>query len=232
MDFTIYKKLADKTIDKAWIEIFKLTQKFCVTQSELKVLTTLKERLTILLRGLSNEYMNIQDHIDAQNKSDIETAIQKLQEKEAQLKAKGTKTEENDLWVKRGDKRIIKEHHKSRHLFSSNDKTKRLYKAQATLNGLKGGCYICDKEHIVIKCEFHDKLVALRTKIRVCIVSFANKHKNKRAFDIKKTYNVNDDSESDSFFDIVKDSKTDEDKKAKKIVALFKKVISKVLRFK
>ena len=114
MDFAIYKKPADKTIDETWTEIFKLTRKFYATQSELKVLTTFKKRLTIFLRRLSDEYMNIRDHIDAQNKPDVETAIQKLQKKEAQLKAKETETEENGLLIKRGDKRTIKEHHKPR----------------------------------------------------------------------------------------------------------------------
>jgi len=44
----------------------------------------------VLLQLLSDEYMIIQDIIDAQNKSDIEKELQKLQEKKAQLKT--TKT--------------------------------------------------------------------------------------------------------------------------------------------
>ena len=114
----------------------------------------------------------------------------------------------------------------------SNDKTKRSYKARGTLNELKKGCYICGEEHIATKCEFHDELVALRTKIRARIASFANKSKNKRAFGTKKAYNVYDDSESDSLLDTAEDFEADEDEKAKKIAALFKKMISKVFKFK
>jgi len=47
-------------------------------------------RFQALLQSLSNEYMIIQDIIDAQNKSDVEKELQKLQEKKAQLKTTET----------------------------------------------------------------------------------------------------------------------------------------------
>jgi len=40
----------------------------------------------VLLQLLSDEYMIIQDIIDAQNKSNVKKELQKLQEKKAQLK--------------------------------------------------------------------------------------------------------------------------------------------------
>jgi len=45
-----------------------------------------EHRFQVLLQLLSDEYMIIQDVIDAQNKSDVERELQKLQEKKAQLK--------------------------------------------------------------------------------------------------------------------------------------------------
>jgi len=44
----------------------------------------------VLLQSLSDEYMIIQDVIDAQNKSNVEKELQKLQEKKAQLKTTET----------------------------------------------------------------------------------------------------------------------------------------------
>jgi len=44
----------------------------------------------VLLQLLSDEYTIIQDVIDAQNKSDVEKELQKLQEKKAQLKTTET----------------------------------------------------------------------------------------------------------------------------------------------
>ncbi len=44
----------------------------------------------VLLQLLSDEYMIIQDVIDAQNKSDVKRELQKLQEKKAQLKTTET----------------------------------------------------------------------------------------------------------------------------------------------
>ncbi len=42
-----------------------------------------ERRFQVLLQSLSDEYMIIQDVIDAQNKSDVERELQKLQEKKA-----------------------------------------------------------------------------------------------------------------------------------------------------
>jgi len=45
-----------------------------------------KRHFQVLLQSLSDEYTVIQDVIDAQNKSNVEKKLQKLQEKKAQLK--------------------------------------------------------------------------------------------------------------------------------------------------
>jgi len=49
-----------------------------------------ERRFQVLLQSLSDEYMIIQDIIDAQNKSDVERKLQKLQEKKIQLKTTET----------------------------------------------------------------------------------------------------------------------------------------------
>jgi len=49
-----------------------------------------ERRFQVLLQSLSDEYMIIRDVIDAQNKSDVERELQKLQEKKAQLKTTET----------------------------------------------------------------------------------------------------------------------------------------------
>jgi len=49
-----------------------------------------KRCFQVLLQSLSDEYMIIQDDIDAQNKSDVKRELQKLQEKKAQLKTTET----------------------------------------------------------------------------------------------------------------------------------------------
>jgi len=49
-----------------------------------------ERRFQALLQSLSDEYMIIQDVIDAQNKSNVEREFQKLQKKKAQLKTTET----------------------------------------------------------------------------------------------------------------------------------------------
>jgi len=49
-----------------------------------------ERRFQALLQSLSDEYTVIRDVIDAQNKSDVEKKLQKLQEKKAQLKTTET----------------------------------------------------------------------------------------------------------------------------------------------
>jgi len=49
-----------------------------------------ERRFQALLQSLSDEYTIIRDIIDAQNKSDVERELQKLQEKKAQLKTTET----------------------------------------------------------------------------------------------------------------------------------------------
>jgi len=54
-----------------------------------------ERRFQALLQALPEEYTVIRDAIDAQDNPDIERGLQKLQEKEAQLKAS-----ETALWAK------------------------------------------------------------------------------------------------------------------------------------
>ncbi len=77
-------------IEKTWTYLVKLTQKIVATQKDINNLFKSKHCFQVLLQLLPDEYTVIQDIIDAQNKSDIEKRLQKLQEKKAQLKT--TKT--------------------------------------------------------------------------------------------------------------------------------------------
>ncbi len=90
MNFIDYRMSMNIFIEKAWTHLIKLTWKIIATQNDMSDLFKSERCFQVLLQLLSDEYMIIQDIIDAQNKSDIEKELQKLQEKKAQLKT--TKT--------------------------------------------------------------------------------------------------------------------------------------------
>ncbi len=70
-------------IEKTWTHFVKLTWKIVATQKNISDLFKSKCRFQVLLQSLSDEYTVIQDVIDAQNKSNVEKRLQKLQEKKA-----------------------------------------------------------------------------------------------------------------------------------------------------
>lgn len=90
-------------------------------------------------------------------------------------------------------------------------------------------CFICEKKHKVLKCQFFDELKALRAKIRVCIENIITK--NKRRF-ITRVYNGNNDNENNNNANVVNEFDLDSNEKEEKIVVLFKKMINKILKFK
>lgn len=237
IDLIIYKKPVNKTIDEAWTKIFKLTKRLCVIQLNLKMLTTSKKRFATLLRSLSDEYNNVRDVINAQNNADVNIAIQKLQEKEAQLKTKKTKTKKNDMWTKRKNKRIKKEHHKDfeprRHRslsLSTNEENKDQNQRWHVMNESKKKCYVCEKKHRVVKCEFYDELKALKTKFQARIKDIVKKEK--RSF-VKRAYNGDSDNESDNVSNAADDSNDEKnEKEEEEIAALFKKMVSKISKSK
>jgi len=100
MNFIDYRMSMNISIKKTWTHLVKLTWKIVATQNDMSNLFKSERRFQVLLQSLSDEYMIIQDIIDAQNKSDVERKLQKLQEKKIQLK-----TTETVLWVKRRNER-------------------------------------------------------------------------------------------------------------------------------
>ncbi len=83
MNFIDYRMLTNIFIEKTWTHLVKLTWKIITTQNDISNLFKSERRFQVLLQSLSDEYMIIWDIIDAQNKSDVEKELQKLQEKKA-----------------------------------------------------------------------------------------------------------------------------------------------------
>ncbi len=108
-NFIDYRMLINIFIEKTWTHLIKLTWKIVATQKDISNLFKSKRCFQVLLQSLSNEYMIIQDIIDAQNKSDVKKKLQKLQEKKAQLK-----TIKTVLWVKRENKRECTDHEQNK----------------------------------------------------------------------------------------------------------------------
>ncbi len=78
MNFIDYKMSMNIFIEKTWTHLVKLTRKIIATQNDMSNLFKSKRCFQVLLQLLSDEYMIIQDVIDAQNKSNVERELQKL----------------------------------------------------------------------------------------------------------------------------------------------------------
>ncbi len=83
MNFIDYRMSTNIFIEKTWTHLVKLTWKIVATQNDISDLFKSERCFQALLQLLSDEYMIIWDVIDAQNKSDVERELQKLQEKKA-----------------------------------------------------------------------------------------------------------------------------------------------------
>ena len=94
VEYVTYKMLINIFIDEAWTHLGKIGKKMFTIKSNLKFLCDPTEHFQSLLQALSKEYSGIWDGIDAQVNPNIEASLQKLQEKEALLKA-----EETALWA-------------------------------------------------------------------------------------------------------------------------------------
>lgn len=83
-----YQMTSETSIDEAWTQIATISRKVTETSPELKALGTPFQRLQRLLSALPQEYWTIKDSIQGQmpqTEGQIDLAIEKLQEKEAQL---------------------------------------------------------------------------------------------------------------------------------------------------
>ncbi len=83
INFINYKMSMNIFIEKTWTHLIKLTWKIITTQKDMSDLFKSERHFQVLLQLLSDEYMIIQNIINAQNKSDIKKRLQKLQKKKA-----------------------------------------------------------------------------------------------------------------------------------------------------
>lgn len=89
-EFIGYKMPVGVFIDETWTHLSRLGRKIAATKSDMAGLSKLERRFQALLQALLKDYMMIRDAINAQDTPDVERGLQKLQEKEAQLKAAET----------------------------------------------------------------------------------------------------------------------------------------------
>lgn len=85
-ELTNYNKSPEVSIRSIYTDITKKSRKIAELQPNLKALVTSRRRFQTLLQSLPQEYDVIRDVIDAQDDLDIEKYIQKLEEKEAQIR--------------------------------------------------------------------------------------------------------------------------------------------------
>lgn len=113
-----------------------------------------ERRFQALLQALPDEYFVIRDAIDAQDNPDVERGLQKLQEKEAQLKAGDTATA---LWAdKRGQRSMNPNRGSLKHRTAD---TKRHYRWLSSSDSdnpphRTAKCFLCNGAHFVRDCEF------------------------------------------------------------------------------
>ncbi len=75
MNFINYKMSTNIFIEKTWTHLVKLTWKIITTQNNMSDLFKSERCFQALLQLLSDEYMIIQNIIDAQNKSDVKKEL-------------------------------------------------------------------------------------------------------------------------------------------------------------
>ena len=230
VELTNYKKPADKTIDEAWAEISKLGRKIAATQPDLKALNSNRQRLGTLLKSLPSDYDALIDGFDAQNDPDTDTVLQKLQEKEAALKALATATAETAMYSKANAKQNRPQRRRPYNYASSSNsednkprKPSKSYKPRGTFHKSAGGagCFICGgTDHRMSGCEFYDELLALRKRIKKKISHELKNNKHKH-----RAFNAADEGSGPSSDHIVTESDEDPEEE---VAALSKEMVSKV----
>ena len=211
-----YKKSSNMIIETIYIDIIKKNRKIANLQSNMTNLVNSKRRFQTFLQFLSFEYDVIRDAIDAQNNSNVDKFIQKLQEKKTQLVAIKI---ESTLLTRNHQKNNRRQSYRisQRRSFNSNESSRFFnVKTRKTRD-----CFLCDDSHRIADCDFLKKLRkwAKKQKIKKLI------SKNKK----HEAYNVEDFFSFNNSFNIDIDSNNE--KYLKKIVALLKKLINKLLKF-
>ncbi len=148
MNFINYRMLMNIFIEKTWTHLVKLTWKIVVTQNDMSDLFKSKRCFQVLLQSLSDEYMIIQDDIDAQNKSDVKRELQKLQEKKAQLK-----TTETALWIKQRNERKCIDWEQNKRKISHRCKCFSDFDNDQSCHWFLR-CFLCKDKHHLVDC-FH-----------------------------------------------------------------------------
>ncbi len=219
-EFVGYKMPPNMTVDEAWTQLGNLGRKIAATQPRLKDFATPEQRFQTLLQALPAEYAVTRDAIDAQDAPDIEMGLQKLQEKEAQLKAS-----DNALWA--GQQRRNKSHQErqtSRHGHGRRSSSNSDHSPpRRTLT-----CYLCGGAHRRQDCEYasvvHKAIqsakLAKAAKKRVKLTA-VNSHRNKRR---NQAY----DAEVVSEEELSTQESEAADESDEEIAAISKDIISKI----
>ncbi len=227
MNFINYRMSTNISIEKTWTHLIKLTWKIITTQNDMSDLFKSEHHFQVLLQLLSDEYMIIQDIIDAQNKSNVKKELQKLQEKKAQLKIT-----ETALWIKRRNERERTDQEQNKCKIShrckcfsnfDNDQSRHWF--------LK--CFLCKDKHCLVDCSH---LFAAQELVKKCKDKNKTRHKSiddlqilaeflKSKYKKHRVYNAKSDSE------ISDDDKNDENEESKNIAALLKNIVSKIFKF-
>ncbi len=147
MNFINYRMSMNIFIEKTWTHLVKLTWKIVATQNDMSNLFKSERRFQVLLQLLSDEYMIIWNIIDAQNKSNVERELQKLQEKKAQLK-----TTETVLWVKRRNERERTDQEQNKRKISHRCKHFSNFNSDQSRHWFLR-CFLCKDKHHLVDCS-------------------------------------------------------------------------------
>ncbi len=227
MNFIDYRMSTNTSIEKTWTHLAKLARKIVATQNDISDLFKSERRFQVLLQLLSDEYTIIQDVIDAQNKSDVERELQKLQEKKAQLK-----TTETALWVKRRNERERTDREQNKRKISHRRKHFSDFNSDQSRRWFLR-CFLCEDKHRLVDCSH---LSAAQELVKKRKDKDKTRHKNaddlqtlaellKSKYKKHRVYNVKSDSE------ISDNDENNENEESENIAALSKNIVSKISEF-
>ena len=234
-EFISYKMLVNTFINEAWTHLSKLDRKIAVTQSDINSLSKSEWCFQVLLQALSEEYTIICDVIDVQDNFNIEWDLQKLQEKETQLK-----TVETALWVRsqRKDKQRIQhvEQWDMWYYWWSSDSD-----SDHFTHHKPSRCYLCGGSHRMHDCEYlpaaRKQAESKRLTKSTVGISHAQHGKSKRSSEKthhrqerRKHWAYDAEANKKSNSQLSESSSENKNESDEKIAALSKKIISKISR--
>ena len=149
VEFIGYKMRVDGSIDEAWAHLRKLGRKIAATLPDMSAFSKPDRRFQALLQALPEEYTAICDVISVQDTLDVEKGLQKLQEKEAQLKVLKTA-------LRTGPRRKGKESFSHQERQDSGDYCKRSSSSEDDHSPRRKPhrCYLCGGSHRMQNCEY------------------------------------------------------------------------------